>query len=80
MDANYAVLEDVLEVREVDFSDPEIIIGAQQTAHDECLSDTLLSQPDEFPLSPPYTLPEITLVLNYTNPFTEMIEVLIPGS
>lgn len=73
VDENYAVLEEVLEVREVDISDPEIIIGAQQTTQDESLSDTLLYQPDEFHLSPRYTLPEITLVLHHRNTFTEMI-------
>ncbi len=74
VDANYVVFEDVSEVREVDISDPEIIFGAEQTANDESLSDTLLYQPDEFPLSPLHTLPEITLVLHHSNSFSEMIE------
>lgn len=73
VDDNYAVLEDVAEVTETDTSDPEIIIGAQETS-DESLSDTLIYQPDEFPLSPLHTLPEITLVLHQSNSFSEMTE------
>lgn len=62
-------------MREVDISDPKIIFGVQQTANDESFSDTLLYQPDEFPLSPLHTLPKITLALTTTQTLSLKLEL-----
>ncbi|XP_072291357.1 uncharacterized protein [Eucyclogobius newberryi] len=55
-------------------SDLEIAFGPDQTYNEDSLSDTVVYQPDTMPpLSPQGIIPEITVVLNQANSFSDMI-------